>query len=276
MNHRKLVVAGGVALTAVAGACMSTVGIGDARPFAFIDVRELPNGSVLGAYASAIFIKDRVTGVVPSGALNESCQPAAPVVTDNGTGGSTGANLDPGTVTMQLKGPVDTTTRTVPLMGSIGSNGLIRYANSTAPALSAGSDSIRFIVQGQAGGFPPFNVNTISVPHFIAQAVDDSIVGQGIRVQWTGLTAPSPTRMQIVLQYADASSATPNLEVRCIANDDGDFTIARQFLDGWQDAGVDASPRPRRAVFSRFNTVGFNIADGIAAIVTRIDTTIVK
>jgi hypothetical protein len=78
------------------------------------------------------------------------------------------------------------------------------------------------------------------------------------------------------LQYADANSSTPNLEVRCIAFDDGDFTVARQYLDGWQDAGVDATHRAHQAVLSRFNTVGFNIADGIAAIVTRVDTTIVK
>ena len=278
MNHRKFVVAGCLGLAAIAAACTSTVGIGEARPFAFIDVRELPNGgpSGFGAYPSAIFIKDRVTGVVPSSALAESCQPPAAIPADNGTGTSGAANLDPGAVSMTLKGPVDTTTRTVTLSPTLSSDGLVRYTTTSTTRLLTGSDSIRFTVQGQAGGFPPFNVNTASVAHFVAQPVDDSIVGLGIRVQWTGLAAGSPTRVQIALQYADSTSTVPNLEVRCIAIDDGDYTIPRQYLTGWQDAGVDSAPRQRKAILSRFNTIGFNVADGIAAIVTRIDTTIVK
>lgn len=278
MNHRSLLVAGGLAVVAVAGACTSSVGLGALRPFAFIDVRELPanNATGIGAFASAVFIKDRVTGVVPSSALGESCNPAAPMITGSGDGAGNGANLDPGTVSMTLKGPVDTTTRTVALTATTVSNGLLQYTNSAAPRFEAGSDSLRFDIQGQAGGFPTFSIRTASVPHFIAQPVDDSIVGQGIRIQWTGLPATSPTRMQISLQYADATSDTPNVEVRCIAIDDGDFTIPRQYLSEWQDAGVDATPRRRQAVLSRFLTIGANIADGIAAVVTRVDTTIVK
>ena len=279
MNHRKSAVVGAIVLTVASAACMSSVGLSDARPFAFIDVRELPNGNNTGlaAYTSAIFVKDRVTGVVPSAALGEGCVLPAPVVVDNGTDGTSGAaNLDPGAVTMTLKGSADTTTRVVQLFAGAPSNGLVHYTNSSSPALSAGTDSIRFIVQGQAGGFPAFNVNTPSLPRFTARPVDDSIVGQGIRIQWTGLAATSPTRMQLVLQYSDGKSATPNTEVRCIAFDDGDYTIPRQYLEGWQEAGVDSLALQRRVVFSRFNTVGYNVADGIAAIVTRIDTTIVK
>lgn len=278
MNHRSLLVAGGLAVVAAAGACTSSVGLGALRPFAFIDVRELPtdNSTGIGAFASAVFIKDRVTGVVPSSSLGESCSAAAPIVTGSGDGAGNGANLDPGTVSMTLKGPADTTTRTVALMPSTVSNGLLQYTNSTSPRLAAGSDSLRFDIQGQAGGFPAFSIRTASVPHFVAQPVDDSIVGQGIRIQWTGISATSPTRMQISLQYAGATSDQPNIEVRCVALDDGDFTIPRQFLTEWQDAGVDASPRRRQAVLSRFLTVSANIADGIAAVVTRVDTTIVK
>ena len=278
MNHRSLLIAGGLAVVAVAGACTSSVGLGALRPFAFIDVRELPtnNATGIGPYAVAVFIKDRVTGVVPSGALGESCTPAAPLLVGSGDGDASGANLDPGTVTMTLKGPVDTTTRTVSLIATSISNGLLRYTNSTAPSFQAGSDSLRFNVQGVAGGFPTFSIRTASVPHFIAQPVDDSIVGQGIRIQWTGLAATSPTRMQISLQYADANSASPNLEVRCIAIDDGDFTVPRQYLGDWQDAGTDDSPRPHQAVLSRFLTIGANVADGVVAVVTRVDTTIVK
>jgi hypothetical protein len=278
MNHRKFIVAGCLGLAAIAAACTSTVGIGEARPFAFIDVRELPNSgpSGFGAYPSAIFIKDRVTGVVPSSALGESCQAPAAIPTDNGAATGGGSNLDPGAVSMTLKGPDDTTTRTVALTPTLSSDGFVRYTNGSNNKLLPGSDSLRFTVQGQAGGFPPFNVNTASVPHFVAQPVDDSIVGLGIRVQWTGLSANSPTRMQIALQYADENSAVPNFEVRCIAIDDGDYTIPRQYLTGWQDAGVDAAPRQRKALLSRFNTIGLNVADGVVAIVTRIDTTIVK
>ena len=279
MNYRSLVVGGTVAAAALAAACTSTTGVSAPRPFSYIDVRELPGqtAGTLAPYASAIFIKDRVTGVVPSYALNEGCQQPAPISTDDGSGiPLSGANLEPGAVTMSLKGAIDPSVRSVNLEAGSVSNGLLQYTNSTFPTMQAGDDSITVAVAGAAGGFPAFNIKTLSVPHFVAQPVDDSIVGQGIRVQWTGLSATSPTRMQIALQYATGTSTTPNMEMRCIAIDDGDFTIPRIYATEWQDAGVDASNTPHQAVLSRFSTVGANVADGIAVIVTRIDTTIVK
>ena len=278
MNRRTLVIAG---LSAAAGvaACTSSTGLPAPRPFSFIDVHELPvnNPTGLAAIASAVFVKDRVRGVVPTSALGESCSPAAAITSSSSTGPATAANLDPGAVSMTLRGSVDNTTRTVPLTATTITDGLVKYTNQSSPPLSAGSDSILFTVSGQAGGFPGFTIATISLPHFVAQPVDDSIVGLGIRVQWTPLTAASATRMQISLQYAEAPSDVINREVRCIAIDDGDFTIPRQYLAGWQDAGVDATPRSHQAVLSRFNAISKNIApDGLAALVTRIDTTIVK
>jgi len=278
MNHRTLVIAGLLAAAGIA-ACTSSTGLPAPRPFTFIDVREIPvsNSTGLAAVASAVFVNDRVTGVVPSSALSESCSPAAPIASSSSTGTGGAANLDPGAVSMTLRGSVDSTTRTVPLTPTTLTNGVLKYANQSSPPLSAGSDSILFTVSGQAGGFPAFTIATPSLPHFIAQPVDDSIVGLGIRVQWTPLSAASPTRMQISLQYAEAPSSVINMEVRCIALDDGDYTIPRQYLSGWQDAGVDATPRPHQAVLSRFSTIGRAVsADGIAALVTRIDTTIVK
>lgn len=279
MNYRLFAIAGATTLAGVA-ACTTSTGISAPRPFAFIDVRELPtsNPSGLGAFASAVFINDRVTGVVPSSALNESCTPPTLFTTSpGGAGAPAGANLDPGTVSMTLRGAGNTTPRTVALTPNTVVNGLLQYTNQSSPPLSAGSDSIFITATGQAGGFPAFTIGTISLPHFVAQPVDDSIVGLGIRVQWTPLTAASPTRMQISLQYAEAASTVLNMEVRCIALDDGDFTIPRQFLSGWQDAGVDSMPRPHQAVLSRFNTIGGSVsADGIVAVVTRVDTTIVK
>lgn len=279
MNYRTLVVAGGVSLAAIAGACTTSTGLSAPRPFAFIDIRELPgtNGTGLGPYASAIFIKDRVTGVLPSSQLGESCTPPTAITIDDGSATSANsANLDPGSVLMTLKGTADTTTRSVSLTPSTVSGGLLRYVNQVVPPLSAGTDSVRINVGGQAGGFPAFSLTTWTVPHFVAQPVDDSIVGQGIRIQWTGLAPGAPTRMQISLQYSDGTVSNPNIEVRCIAIDDGDFTVPRQYLTDWQEAGVDASNRRHQAVLSRFNTVGGTVADGVVAIVTRIDTTIVK
>jgi hypothetical protein len=279
MNYRSLVVGGTIATAALAAACTSSVGVGDPRPFSYIDVRELPaeNTTGLAPYASAIFIKDRVTGVVPSYALNEGCQTPVAISQDDGSGATvSGANLDPGGVTMSLKGTANSTVRSVSLTPSGVSNGLLQFSNATAPVLYAGDDSITVSAAGAAGGFPAFSIKTSSVPHFVAQPVDDSIVGQGIRVQWTGLGAGSTTRMQISLQYTQGTATQPNTEMRCIAFDDGDFTIPRQYLQEWEDAGVDASTKPHQAVLSRFNTVGTNVADGVAVIVTRIDTTIVK
>jgi hypothetical protein len=161
-------------------------------------------------------------------------------------------------------------------MTGITSGGLAQYTNNVRPTLHAGDDSLLFKVSGQAGGFPPFTLSSPSVPHFVAQPVDDSLTGQGIRVQWTGLPAGSPTRMQISLQYVQGTGTTPNVEVRCIAFDDGDFTIPRQYVMGWEDAGVDSLHSAHQVVLSRFNTVGANVADGLAVLVARIDTTIVK
>ena len=278
MNYRSLVVGGALAAVALAAACTSTTSIGDPRPFSYIDVRELPtdNATGLAPYASAIFIKDRVTGVVPSYALNEGCTQPMQIAGAGTDIPLSGANLDPGTVRMSLKGTTDPSVREVALTPGGVSNGLLQYSNATAPPLQAADDSITVSASGAAGGFPPFSIKTSSVPHFVAQPVDDSIVGQGIRVQWTGLPSTTTTRMQIALQYATSGNSTPNMEMRCVALDDGDFTIPRLYLTEWQDAGVDASNIPHQAVLSRFNTVGVNVADGFAVIVTRIDTTIVK
>lgn len=278
MKHRSLAVAGIVASALTAG-CISSTDIGDPRPFSFIDVREIPteNGTALTPLATAIFIKDRVSGVVPSYALNEGCDMPSAITIDSGEISTpSGVNLDPGSVSMVVKGTVDTTTRTVQLTPQNVANGLVQYINSSRPVLTPGTDSIRVEVTGAAGGFPAFGIRTASVAPFVAQPVDDSIVGQGIRVQWTGLSPSSPTRMQIALQYSDGTNSDPDREVRCIAIDDGDFTIPRQYLTEWQEAGVDSTHRVRQVVMSRFNTVGSNIADGIAVIVTRIDTTLIK
>lgn len=279
MNYRSSVVGGAVAAVALAAACTSSTGIGDPRPFSYIDVRELPasNATGLAPYATAIFVKDRVTGVVPSYALGEGCNQPMQIA----GGGATdvplsGANLDPGAVKMSLKGTADPSVREVSLTPGGVSNGLLQYSNATGPDLHAGDDSITVAAAGTAGGFPAFSIKTSSVAHFVAQPVDDSIVGQGIRVQWTGLPSTTTTRMQISLQYATTGNSSPNMEMRCVAFDDGDFTIPRLYLSEWQEAGVDASNIPHQAVLSRFNTVGANVADGVAVIVTRIDTTIVK
>jgi hypothetical protein len=278
MNHRTSAAAGAAALALLASACIPSTDAGTPRPFSYIDIREMPSGSATGLspFANAVFVKDRVNGVVPSYALNEGCSLAAPINTDDGSDVPlSGANLEPGNVSMTLKGTVDTTTRTVALTAGGITNGLT-YSNVQALALTGGSDSVRVDVTGAAGGFPAFSIKTASVPRFVAQPVDDSITAQGIRVQWTGLPLTSPTRMQLSLQYATAKNADPSMEVRCIAIDDGDFTIPRQYLTEWQGAGVDADSLPHQVVFSRFNTVGANIADGIAVIVTRTDTTVVS
>ncbi|MFL5563392.1 MAG: hypothetical protein ACJ79K_18150 [Gemmatimonadaceae bacterium] len=276
MKHRSLVAAGGAAVTIFSAACISTTDVAPPRPFAYIDIRELPvsNATGLAPYASAVFLKDRVSGVVPSYALNEGCNLAAPIATDDGSGVPlSGSNLEPGNVTMVVHGTKDST---VALAAGGITNGLLTYTNSDAPPLVGGSDSIRVAGTGQAGGFPAFEIRTSSVPRFVPQPVDDSIVGQGIRAQWTPLPATSPTRMQISLQYATAKNAAPTMEVRCIAVDDGDFTIPRQYLTEWQEAGVNNDSLEHQVVFSRFNTVGANIADGVAVIVTRTDTTLVS
>jgi len=280
MNYRSSIVAGTIGIAALSAGCMSSTGVSAPRPFSYIDVRELPDtsGTKLIPFASAVFVKDRVTGFIPSYALNESCGDPTTITPDVGGGGAvSNANLDPGAVSLTLKGTVDTTTRTVPLtMTGITSGGLAQYTNNVRPNLTAGDDSLFFKVARQACGFPPFTLSSPSVPHFVAQPVDDSITGQGIRVQWTGLPAGSPTRMQISLQYVQGTGSTPNTEVRCVAFDDGDFTIPRQYVSGWEDAGVDSLHSPHQIVLSRFNTVGANVADGLAVLVARIDTTITK
>ena len=127
MNYRSFVVAGTIGAAALSAACMSATSVGTPVPFSYIDVREIPEsaGTGLMSYAAAIFVKDRVTGFVPSYALNEHCDDPAAITTDAGLGTSlSGANLEPGAVSMTVKGTADTTTRTAPLtVTSITSSG---------------------------------------------------------------------------------------------------------------------------------------------------------
>lgn len=275
MNLRSSVIA--AAALATLTACTNTVDVPPARPFAFIDVNEVPTDSTATSYvaiAQSIFTKARISGVIGSTNLAEGCAPPDTIVSGLAT---TDTPFDPGTVTLGLHGSVDTTTRTVPLEMHTFVTG-VTWLNSVNPPLKPGTDTVIFSASGVAGGFPPFQLRAATVPTFTAQSVDDSVTGTGILAQWT----PSPigaSAMQITLQYADSnakSASIPNREVVCIARDDGSFSINRTFLDAWEEAGVDSLHRARQVIYSRFLTTSGTVSDAIITAVVRRDTTIVK
>ncbi|NUQ20815.1 MAG: hypothetical protein HOQ09_07625 [Gemmatimonadaceae bacterium] len=275
MNHRSSVAmaAALVALTA----CASTVDVPPLRPFAFLDLNTLtasarPSGFV--AKGTALFTQARITGVIGSGSLPEGCQQPAKIVP---LSVRTTSPFEPGSVTLSLHGNVDTTTRTVPLLEKQTTQGEAYWTNDSLPNFAPGSDTVTFKAAGNPGGFPPFSVRAATVQTFTPQPVDDSVTGTGIRVQWTPSPNPS-TAMQISLQYTDSASTTgyPNMEIVCIARDDGDFTINRTFLEPWERAGVDSLHVHRGVAFSRFLTTTSQVGDGFVTVVVRRDTTIVK
>lgn len=275
MNHRSsvAVAAALVALTA----CTSTVDVPPLRPFGFLDLNTLtvsgrPSGFV--AQGTAIFTQARITGVIGSGSLAEGCQQPTKIVP---LSVRTTTPFQPGDVSITLHGNVDTTTRVVPLLQKVTAEGAHSWINDSLPNFSPGSDTVTFKATGVAGGFPPFSIRAPTVAPYTPQPVDDSVTGTGIRVQWTPSPNPS-TAMQIALQYTDSASTTgyPNVEIICVARDDGDFTINRTFVGPWEQAGVDSLHVHRGVAFTRFLTTTSQVGDGFVTVVVRRDTTIVK
>lgn len=278
MNHRSSVLA--AAVLAALTACRSTVDVPPVRPFGYLDVNTVSTQS--GGYqvaAQGLFTKARIAGVIGSQDLSERCSQPSKIITGPA---ATDQPVAPGTVTMTLHGPVDTTTRTVSLRQNTIQTGTTtsaeQWVNDVRPSIKPGSDTVIYAATGVPGGFPPFAVRAPTVATFVPQPVADSVTGTGIRVQWT----PSPTTasaMQISLQYADTAAQTsgiPNMEIVCVARDDGDFSINRTFLDQWEEAGVDSLHRGRQVLFSRFLTTTRQVADGLVTVVVRRDTLVVK
>lgn len=274
MNHRTSAFAAAalVALTA----CSSTVDVPPPRPFAFLDLNEISasnRSTGWVARGTALFTQARITGVIGSADLPEGCDQPANIST-----GQTATNspFDPGSVSLSLKSDANAA-RTVPLVTKVTSEGNTYWINDSLPNVDPGNDTATFAATGAAGGFPAFSIKAATVAPYTPQAVDDSVTGTGIRVQWT--PSPNPrTAMQISLQYADTGSKTgfPNREIVCIARDDGDFTISRVFVEPWQEAGVDSLNVHRQVAFSRFLTTTASVGDAIVTVVARRDTTIIK
>lgn len=273
MNHRTSAIAAAalVALTA----CSSTIDVPPPRPFAFLDVNTLsaPSRSTgFIARGTALFTQARITGVIGSADLPEGCDQPASIQTGQT---ATTSPFEPGSVSLSLKSDA-IAARTVPLLPKVTSEGKTYWVNDSLPNIDPGNDSATFAATGAAGGFPAFSIKAATVAPYTPQAVDDSVTGTGIRVQWT--PSPNPrSAMQISLQYDSTfTSNFPNAEIVCIARDDGDFTISRVYLERWQEAGVDSLNVHRQVAFSRFLTTTGAVGDAIVTVVARRDTVIIK
>ncbi|HEX8850158.1 MAG TPA: hypothetical protein VF761_11555 [Gemmatimonadaceae bacterium] len=274
MNHRTSAIAAAalVALTA----CSSTIDVPPPRPFGFLDLNELsaPSRSTgFVARGTALFTQARITGVIGSADLPEGCNQAAAIQTGQA---ATSSPFDPGSVSLSLKSDA-IAARTVPLLSQVTSSGGTYWTNDSLPNIDPGNDTATFAATGAAGGFPAFSLKAQTVAPFTPQPVDDSATGPGIRVQWTA-SPNQRSAMQISLQYTDSASKTgyPNMEIVCIARDDGDFTISRVYLEPWEKAGVDSLNVHRGVAFSRFLTTTGGVGDAIVTVVARRDTTIIK
>jgi hypothetical protein len=274
MNHRTSILAA-AALVALA-ACSSTIDVPAPRPFAFLDLNTLSAASRSTGYVAkgtALFTQARITGIIGSADLQERCDQPTKIVP---TLARTTTPFEPGTVTLSFHGPADPTTRTVPLLPKLTGEGDTYWTNDSLPNMTPANDSVTFAATGAAGGFPAFSLRAPTVAPYTPQAVDDSVTGVGIRVQWT--PSPNPaSAMQISLQYDSTfTSNFPNAEIVCIARDDGDFTINRVYLEPGLEAGVDSSNVHRQVAFSRFLTTTTQVGDAIVTVVVRRDTTLVK
>jgi hypothetical protein len=58
--------------------------------------------------------------------------------------------------------------------------------------------------------------------------------------------------------------------------DDGDFSVPRQFLDGWQNAGSDANPLSRQVRMTRYVTNSATAGDASMLLLNTLDKTQIK
>lgn len=264
-----------LAVMVVAGCSLST-DLPPLKPISIVTVRSIPDvASPSGFVAKAFgfFFSERGFSYSDSRLATNTC--AGPqAVNLGGTGPAQW--LDPGQPTQFTLRSPGVPPRTVQLLSGLPDEDAHVYTNATTPTLYPGSDSSAITVPGAAGGFPAITVIGKTVEDFTFDPVADSGGTGGLAIHWSPSTN-SNSAMEVALVYKnDPTASALNTQIVCSLLDDGDFTVPRQFLDGWQKAGEDANPLDHEVHFTRYLTVLATAGDASILLLNTLDKKEIK
>ena len=264
-----------LAAIAVAGCSLST-DLPPLKPISIVTVRSIPDVASPSGFvgkAFGYFFSERGFSYSDSRFVSNSCVGPQAV---NPSGSGPSQWLDPGQPTQfTLKGP-NGAPRTVQLFSGLSGEDAHVYTNMTEPTLYPGSDSSTITVPGAPGGFPAIAVTGKTVEDFTFTPVADSADGGGLAIHWSPSTNTN-TAMEVALVYkVDPIASSPSLQIVCSLVDDGDFSVPRQFLDGWQKAGDDAEPLDHEVRFTRYLTATATAGDASILLLNTLDKKEVK
>lgn len=263
---------------AAAGCSTLSTDLPPLQPISIVTLRSIPNDvspSRFTAKAYAYFFSERGFSYSDSRFASNTC--VGPQLI--GSGGSTPARwLDPGSpTTLTLQGAPGVAPRTQQLSKGVDQSDANVYTNAVNPTLYPGADTAVITVPGAAGGFPAITVRGRTVEDFTFEPVADSSTGAGgLLVKWSAATLPN-SAMEIALVYAGSASSTKiDTQLVCTVVDDGDFSIPRQFLDGWQQAGDDSRPLQHEVHYTRYLTSAVTAGDATILLLNSLDKSQIK
>jgi hypothetical protein len=261
----------------VAGCSLST-DLPPLKPISIVTTRsvsDVQSPTLYVAKAYGYFFNERGFSYSDSRFASNTC--VGPQSTTS-AGSAPGQWLDPGQpTTFTLKGP-DAQPRTVQMVkGSPDELDQNVYTNVVMPTLYPGHDSVTITVPGAAGGYPALTVSGKTVEDFTYEPVADSgTLTGGLAVRWSASTNAN-TAMEVALRYqTGASSSGINTQIVCTVVDDGDFSVPRQYLDGWQSAGEDNAPLPREIRYTRYLTSTATAGDAVILLINTLEKKQVK
>lgn len=268
-----------LAAVAVAACSSLTTDLPPLQPISIVTLRSLPSDvspTGFSAKAYAYFFSERGFSYSDSRFASNTC--VGPV-TIGSTGSTPAIWLDPGSpTTLTLEGTPGVAPRTQQLSkgvpGEVDPN---VYTNALNPTLYPGTDTSVITVPGAAGGFPAMTVRAPTVEDFTFEPVADSSTGVGgLLIKWSAPTKPN-TAMEIALVYAASTSSTKiDTQLVCTVVDDGEFSVPRQFLDGWQAAGDDTKPLAHEVHYTRYITSAATAGDATILLINSLDKSQIK
>ena len=263
---------------AVAGCSSLATDLPPRQPISIVTLRSLPSSNSptgFTAKAYAYFFSERGFSYADSRTASNTC--VGPQLI--GSGGSTPAVwLDPGApTTFTLRGAPGVPPRTQQLSQGVDPTDAHVFTNALNPTLYPGADTSVITVPGATGGFPAITVSGRTVEDFTFDPVADSSTGVGgLQIKWSAPTLPN-SAMEIALVYQSSSTATKiDTQLVCTVVDDGDFSIPRQFLDGWQLAGDDSKPLQHEVHYTRYLTSATTAGDATILLLNSLDKSQIK
>lgn len=262
----------------VAGCTGLSTDLPPLQPISIVTMRSIPSDASPSGFtgkAYAYFFSERGFSYSDSRFASNTC--VGPQLI--GTAGSSPALwLDPGSpTTFTLRGESGVAPRTQQLSQGVDQTDVHVYTNALNPTLYPGADTAVITVPGAAGGFPAISVRGRTVEDFTFEPVADSSTGVGgLLVKWSPATLPN-SAMEIALVYAGSATSTKiDTQLVCTVVDDGEFSIPRQFLDGWQQAGDDSKPLLHEVHYTRYLTSETKAGDATILLLNSLDKSQIK